>query len=382
MSAPLNGFEILDLGTLTPGKFCTFLLADLGASVLRIERPLKHPVALSDEDLLLNRNKRSMTLNLREDSGREIFCRLAQRADVVIEAYRPGVATRIGIDYERLRPENDRLVYCSLSGFGQEGPNRLRPAYDLVFMGMSGVLQALVGAGNDPIVPRTYIADAVSGLVAALGIAVALVRREKSRRGGHLDLAMLDSIFSTLSVSHGLRRGPDDVPGAEAEATAESALYTTYETSDSRRVVLGAAREASCRALFQELGRPELAERAWSSGGRDSELSQFLGERFKGQTAAHWVERLTKLDVEIAPVNTPAEAFAEPQLVERGMVIETSHPEAGTLQQIGSSIQFAGESPSGEPAPAPTIGQNTDEVLRELGYDSAGISSLRAAGVV
>jgi crotonobetainyl-CoA:carnitine CoA-transferase CaiB-like acyl-CoA transferase len=382
MPSPLRGLEILDIGTLTPGKFCTFLLADLGASVLRIERPSGKPTPVSTEDLLLNRNKRSMTLNLREDAGREVLYRLAERADVVLESYRPGVAERIGIGYERLQELNGGLVYCSLSGFGQDGPHRLRPAYDLIFMGMSGFLQALVGAGKAPVVPRTYPADAVSGLVAGFGIAVALLERERTGRGVHLDLAMLDSVFSTLAISHGLERSDGEPPGAEAEQEAESALYTAYETSDGRFIVLGAVRPASCQALFQELGRPELGDRAWSAGGKDAEVARFLNEEFKTATAEAWLERLAKLDIEIARVNTPAEAFVDSQLVSRGMVIETSHPAAGPLKQIGNPIRFAGETTREAPAPAPAMGQDTAEVLGELGYEPSQISNLREEGVV
>jgi crotonobetainyl-CoA:carnitine CoA-transferase CaiB-like acyl-CoA transferase len=381
MRPPLEGIATLDVGTLTPGKYCTFLLADLGASVLRIERPVRRPVPISSEDLLLNRAKRSMTLNLREDAGREVLYRLVETADVLIESYRPGVAERIGIDYQRLKERNERLVYCSLSGFGQQGPYRLRPAYDLTFLGMSGVLQALVGEGAPPLPPGTYLSDAVSGLMAALAISAALLARQSDGEGRYLDLAMLDSIFSLLSVSHGLRPASDS-SALGAPETPSSALYAVYETGDGRYVTLAAIQPTSCRALFEELGRPELADDAWSSGERGAQVSEFLSRTFKAASAAEWIERLAKLDVEIGPVRTPAEAFDDPQLTFRRMVIETTHPEAGPLEQIGSPLHTLRDAPESTQAVAPAVGADTDEVLRELGYDRTRISRLREAGIV
>jgi crotonobetainyl-CoA:carnitine CoA-transferase CaiB-like acyl-CoA transferase len=381
MKAPLEGIAILDVGTLTPGKYCTFLLADLGAAVLRIERPVGRPAPISSEDLVLNRAKRSMTLNLREEAGREILYRLVETGDVLIESYRPGVAERLGLDYARLKQRNDRLVYCSLSGFGQEGPYRLRPAYDLTFLGMSGVLQALVGEGMPPIPPQTYLSDAVSGLMAALAISSALLAREREGEGRHLDLAMLDSIFSLLSVSHGLRPASDS-SALEEPGTASSALYAVYETGDGRYLTLAAIQPASCRALFEALGRPELADEAWSGGERSARVSEFLRRTFKTASAAEWVERLAKLDVEIGPVRTPAEAFDDPQLASRRMVVGTTHPEAGRIEQIGSPLRAGRDAPESRRTRAPAVGADTHSVLRELGYDRERISRLRDAGIV
>ncbi len=379
MSLPLEAIQILDLGTLTPGKYCTFLLADLGASVLRVERPPGTPGPISNEDLILNRGKRSITLNLRDERGREVLYRLVQRADVVIESNRPGVAERIGIDYERLKKHNDRLVYCSLSGFGQDGPYRLRPAYDLIFMGMSGMLQTVFGRTVPSAPPGAYLADTVSGLVAALAISVALLARERDGAGRYLDLAMLDSIFSILSTSHGLLRASGPSQGEEAEAWS-SPLYAGYETADDRQVVLGAIRPASCAALFRELGRPELAERAWSRGEEAEQVAEFLRNTFRTATADEWIERLVRLDVEIGPVRSPDETFDDPQLAFRHMVTDTTHPEAGRLRQIGNPLR-AGRNAS-EDAPAPAIGAHTDEILGELDYDPPRISRLRSAGVI
>jgi crotonobetainyl-CoA:carnitine CoA-transferase CaiB-like acyl-CoA transferase len=374
--APLAGIEVLDLGTLTPGKYCTFLLADLGAKVLRVERPRDRSERLSDEDLLLNRGKRSLTLDLRDAAGRAVFARLAERADVVIEGSRPGVAERIGVDHARLAERNPRLVYCSLSGFGQDGPNRLRPAYDLIFMALSGALQATFGRDATPRPPGLYLADTCSGLMAAFAIAVALLARERDGEGRYLDLAMFDSVFSLLSTSHGVQRaGHRPVEGVGAP------LYDVYEAADGRRIALGAIRPASCAALFEALGRPELAPRAFSPDAAE-EIATFLSGAFAGATGAEWSERLGALDIEIGEVRTPEEAFDDAQLAFRGMVLDVDHPQAGRLRQIGSPLRAGAAEPQEPPRPAPAIGADSDDVLRELGLSAAEISRLRDAGVV
>lgn len=381
MRAPLEDIEILDLGTPTPGKYCTFLLADLGADVLRIERPQRSPGSITTEDLVLNRGKRSMTLNLREGVGRDVFYRLTQRADVVIESNRPGVAQRIGMDYGRLSELNGRLVYCSLSGFGQDGPYRVRPAYDLTFMGLSGVLQALVGRGAAPFPPGIFLADAVAGLTSALAISVALLARERTGEGRYLDLAMLDSIFSILATSHGLLRTSGPSAGDETEAWF-SPLYAIYQTSDDRYVTLAAIRPASGEALFRALGRPDLAERTRSREESTAEVKEFLENAFRTATAEEWVERLAELDVEIGLVRSPDEAFADPQLAFRHMVIDGAHAQVGKFRQIGNPLRASPNRPERLSEAASAVGSHTEEVLRELGFDEHRISRLRDTGAI
>jgi crotonobetainyl-CoA:carnitine CoA-transferase CaiB-like acyl-CoA transferase len=376
MKLPLDDVVVLDIGTLTPGKFCTSLLADLGASVLRIERPAARNNTISQEDLVLNHAKRSLTLNLRDEAGREILLRLAQRCDAVIESYRPGVTKRLGIDYASLSALNPRLVYCSLSGFGQTGPLANRPGYDLLFVAQSGLLGAIAESGRAPSMPGAYLSDAVSGITAALAICAALVEVEKTGTGRYVDLAMLDSVFALLSVSHGLL-GNSNSAAADAYA---SPFYGIYETADGRYLALSAIRAESARTLCRELGRPEMAQ--WEAGKAPeyAAVSAFLSETFKRAPAGEWLARLSALDIEIAPVNTPHEAFADPQLVARGMVTEDFHPAAGTFKRIGTPVHFSAE--RADSAPAPLIGQHSEEVLLELGYTQAEIAGLREQGVV
>lgn len=389
---PLRGIEVLDLATMTPGKYCSCLLADLGASVLRVERPGGRPRSISDEDLVLNRGKRSLCLDLRSERGRDLLYRLCARSDVVIESNRPGVAARLGIGYGDLRKHADRLVYCSLSGFGQKGPYRDRPAYDLILMALSGALRALVGQQVAPFPPGLYLADTVSGLCAAFAIAVALLRRERSGEGGYVDLAMFDSIFSLLATSHGLERDARaaDAGAAGAAGATFSPLYRIYETAEGGHVALAAIREKSCRALFESLGRPELAARARSSpdDAASAEIEAFLERSFKAATAAQWYERLAPLDIEIAPLRAPHEVFSDPQLLARHMLLDSTHPQAGTLRMIATPLCARAAGPAGTPPPAPprppapAIGADSDEVLRELGLAEREIDELRDRGVI
>jgi len=377
MNPPLAGIRVLDIGTLTPGKFCTAMLADMGASVVRVERPAAGG-SLTDEDLVLNRGKKSITLDLRAAAGQEILRGLAERSDAALESYRPGVVRRLGIDYDTLKDRNPRLVYCSLSGFGQDGPGANRPGYDLQFVAASGLLSAMAGTVRPPPVPDAYLSDAVSGLTAMVAICAALVRQREAGVGCYIDLAMLDSVFSLLSVSHGVQR-----PGRAQEQPnpAASPFYNVYETADGRYLALGAIRPDSCKALCRELGRPELGERPPANAVERAELFAFLSQTFSRATAAEWISRLSALDVEIAPVNTPQEAFADPQLLARGLIVDASHPRAGGYRRIGNPVRFLPEGKTAH-SPAPIAGQDADELLRELGYTSTAIEKLREQRVI
>ncbi len=370
MKHALDGVSVLEVGVMTPGKFCGFLMCGWGAQSLRVERPGQEG-DFSTEDLLLNRGKRSIALNLRDPRGQDLLLRLCAKADVLIESYRPGVAARLGIGYDAVRAVNDGIVYCSLSGFGQNGPDKAQPAYDLLFQARSG-LTHLMGA-ETPVSPRTWLADAVSGLMAASTISAALRQKAVTGSGTHIDLAMLDSVFALLAVSHGTAGARS--AGAEVEAWARRPAYDIYEAGDGRFIALAAAREASCKALFAELGRPDLGETALLPGAAGEAAGSFLRETFRTKPANEWVETLSALDIEISRVNRPEEAYDDAQLLARGMLRDTAHPAVGALRQIGV--------PCGDlAAPAPAIGQDTDAVLRALGCDDAAISELRGDGVV
>jgi alpha-methylacyl-CoA racemase len=380
MTLPLTGLTVVDLGTPTPGKYATFLLAEMGAAVLRVERPGDATGLVSDEDRVLNRGKRSLTLDLRDEAGRAVLYRLAERADVLIESYRPGVAGRLRADWQKLSEINPKLVYCSLSGFGQSGPERSLPAYDLNFAGVSGLLSALFGAEAPPRVPDTYVADGVSGLTATLAIAFALLERERTGRGRRLDIAMLDSVFSFLAISHGL--GPASAAAQELpKRPTRSPLYSIYETANGRHVTLAALRPSSRTALCREIGRPDLVEPA-AAGDADEELAAALSEAFKAATAEEWIARLRPLEVEIGRVNRPEEAFAEVQLRARGLVEEVATAGGETRPMVTTALRPTWSHATKRDRAAPAAGQDSDEVLGELGYEPAEIEHLRRRKIV
>ena len=369
MTKPLDGVRVLDVGTLTPGKYCSYLLADLGADVVRIERPITTPRPLDDEDLILNQGKRSVALNLRSEIGRRLFLRLAGAADIVLEGNRPGTADRLGIGYEAVKQTNTRIIYCALSGYGATGPLSQAPGYDLIFLGLSGLLRTLVGKGSPPEVPQLYLADSVAGLSAAYAIVVALFARERTGQGRYVDLAMLDSVFSLLAVSHGVRRG--------ASVAAEAVTIPTYDVypaADETYLVLGAIRPSSNQALFAHLGRPELAD---SDPGNDARA--FLHEAFRTKSADAWVAELAPLDVEIGCVNSPDAAFDHPQLRQRQMVGRGRDETGDDFDFIRPSLNPDLSQPRADMAPAPLIGEHTEAVLKTVGVTDDELAAVQSS---
>ena len=372
---PLEGIRILDLGTMTPGKYCTFLLGDLGAEVIRVERPTAPSTAISDEDLALNRNKRSITLNLRSEEGKQVFYRLAQNADVILESNRPGVTKRMGVDYDTVRGINPNIIYCSLSGFGQDGPYHQLPGFDLIFMAISGLL-GLIG-GRPPIVPGIYVSDVGSALLATIGILTALVARQKTGKGQSVDVAMLDGMVSWLSTISGVQRLSEEqevlswvMPG-----------YNVYETKDGKYLALGIFRPQSWQALCQTLGREELIDQQWAMGVKLEEMLSFFQKTFRTKTRDEWYHLLRDLDVEVGPVNSLDEVFCDPQVLHRRMVVEVEHPIAGTMKQVGIPVKLS-ETPGQIRSPAPSIGQDTEAILQGLGYSEEGIEALHRAQAI
>jgi crotonobetainyl-CoA:carnitine CoA-transferase CaiB-like acyl-CoA transferase len=378
MNKPLKGFTVLDLGTMTPGKYCSYLLADLGASVIRIERPVVDSLPVDDEDLVLNQGKRSMTLNLRSEVGRDLYLRLAETADVVVESNRPGTADRNGFGFAAVQARNPDIIYCALSGYGATGPQSQAPGYDLIFTAQSGMLKALSGDQAAPVAPDAYLADGVAGLTAAYAILAALLGRQQSSEasnGTFIDLAMHDSIFAMLAVSHGLKKPADHLLAAQFPMPT----YTVYPAADNTFVALGAIRASSSRALFEQLGNATLAGRS----ADPEEVATFLRQAFITKAADGWVAQLSPLDIEIASVNDPRQAFDDPQLIARGMIGHAEHPEQGEIEFIQPPLVAArGTDNTQALGPAPRIGADTQEILHDLGVDDEALSGLREQGIV
>jgi len=399
----LEGVRILDLSRLVPGAFCTMLLGDFGADVLKIEAPettkfMGSARSLKEEEnrkqvayYAPDRNKRSVVLNLKSEEGREIFYRLSRHADVIVEGFRPGVAKRLGIAYETINKLNPKIIYCSLSGYGQDGPYQAFPGHDINYISMAGVLDLIGYSEGPPTIPLNLVADfAGAALYGALGISIALVARNKTGEGQYVDMAYIDGAVSLMTwfncgyFFNGsmLKRGESWLHGAYP-------YYGVYKTKDSKHITIGCLEphfwENLCRFLGKEeyipyhfalehtFHKPE--DEIWD------EIRSSLKKIFLTKTRDEWFELLIRNDVPVGKVYTPDEVFYDPQVLHRQMVIEVEHPILGKIKQVGIAPKFS-NTPGKVRSLAPLPGEHTDEILEELGYKREEIQSLRQEGVV
>jgi len=372
---PLGHLRMLDLSRQLPGPFCSTLLADLGMDVLVVAAPND---VLGAGIPFLARNKRSMTLDLKREAGRDVFLRLVAEADVVLEGFRPGVTARLGIDYETLRARNPGLVYCAITGFGQDGPYRDRVGHDVNYLGYAGILGYIGEAGRAPVIPGVQIADIGGGaLMAAVGILTALIARGRTGRGQLVDVAMLDGAIA-WNVYHLLLwvlagRAPER---GKAQLTGYHPCYAVYETRDGRHVTVGAYEEQFWARLCRHFGREDFVAAQWDQGPRREEMFAFFRAAFREKTLAEWVGELGDEEVCFGPVNTLEETFADPQVRHRAMALGE-----GAELMPGPPLKLS-ETPASVRTPPARFGEHTDEVLRRLGFAEVEIARLRADGVV
>ena len=385
----LDDIRILDLSRLAPGPFCTMLLGDLGADVLVIEPPpnrsgggLSATGTGGEAYNAVARNKRSIILNLRDDDAREVFYKLAESADVVLEGFRPGVVKRLQVDYETLHKKNERLVYCSLSGYGQTGPYSSLVGHDINYISIGGALGMVGWPGQPPAIPMNIIADfAGGGLHAAYAILAALHARDRSGRGQFIDIAMSDGVMYLLAQAISGYFAGGRVPGAgDTILNGAAPNYNTYQCSDGGWISVGSLEPHFwanlCRAMDLEDFIPHEFD-----GSKREEIFTAFRERFKTKTRDQWFELLQETDICAAPVYSLDEALEDPHNLARGMVIEVDHPDAGRIRQVGIGTKLS-ETPGSVRMPAPSPGQHTEDVLASLGYDAERISALRESGAV
>lgn len=387
----LDGIRVLDLTRLLPGAFCSLMLADNGAEVIKVEQPgvgdynrsfapiNKHE---SGSFLLLNRNKKSLTLNLKKDAGKDILLRLAAQADVLIEGFRPGVMARLGLDYERLRQINARLVYCSISGFGQTGPYSQVAAHDLNYMGIAGALQLFETRDGEPQVPGLSIADVGGGsLMAAFAITAALIARSAQGGGQYIDISMTDGLVPWLCY-HGadyLFAGVEP-RGGHRPFLGRCACYNVYRCGDGKWLTLGIIEHHFWERFCTLVDRPAYVDNQWPDGDAAARQRQDVAEIFLGRSRNEWLTLLAERDVPAGPVNSFAEAFADAQLRHRDMLLEVEHPVEGRIPQLGFPIKFSA-TPSAITHPPPLLGQHSEEILGGLGFNGEQIALLRREGV-
>ena len=390
---PVEGLRVLDLSRLLPGPFCTLCLADFGAEVIKIEDiergdgvrwlpPLQPGSTVGAWHLMLNRGKQSVALNLKDPRGKDVFLRLAETADVLLEGFRPGVMQRLGLDYAALHARNPRLIYCSLTGYGQDGPYAQLAGHDLNYLGLAGVLALLGPADGPPSVPGVQIAElGGGGQLALIGILLALLARATSGVGQYVDVAMLDGSFAWLQRAASLafatgmepRRGSFDLAG-------KYACYQVYECRDGGYLAVGALEAHFWATLCRQLGLPELIPLQFDDARREEVLAT-VRARFMQRARDEWFAELRELDACVTPVRSVTEALADPHFRERGLLLETADPRHGPLRQLGQPFRLS-DAPPRPPTPAPELGEHTDAQLSALGYSTEELATLRAERVI
>jgi crotonobetainyl-CoA:carnitine CoA-transferase CaiB-like acyl-CoA transferase len=389
---PLAGVRVLDLTRLLPGAYCTQLLADMGAEVIKVEQPgsgdywrwMEPRVHRHGYQFLaLNRGKQSITLDLKHAGAREAFLRLCETADVVIEGFRPGVMARLGLGSDTLRRHNPRLVYCAMTGFGQNGPDAQVAAHDLNYQGMTGLLHYVNGSRTTPRPTALPVGDIGGGALMALsGVLAALFERERTGTGRDVDISVVDGLLSWV----GFMTSQWNVPALAGEpvpfdAPFDKPFYTVYETADACHLVVGAYEPKFWQTLCEVLELPQWIERQWVDGTEEEAQRRDIAAALRRRTQQQWLDLFATREACVTPVLTVREALAGAHATARGMVITVDDPVEGPLQHIACPLRFDGVAPSAL-APCPALGAQTESLLQAAGLDEASIESLRRAGAI
>jgi crotonobetainyl-CoA:carnitine CoA-transferase CaiB-like acyl-CoA transferase len=392
----LDGIKILELARVPPAELPGMMFADMGADVLKIETPSE---TQEDPDwqrrsafAYVNRNKRSLALNMKAPEGQALFKKLAARADVIIEGFRPGVMKRLGADYEAIRAINPRIVYCSLSGFGQNGPYRDYPAHDMNYLSLAGVLGLIGEPDRKPAIPLNLVADyAGASMHGALGVMYALFARERTGKGQHVDVSYLDTSVALLAATPNMRFFFSDGMApkrGEGFLGGSYPYYAIYDTKDGKLLTIGCTEPWLWENFCKAIGRPDFARFARTqdqfvraANAEEVKARQEIEAIIRTKSRDEWYEILVKADVCVGKVYDPEEMVQDPQVQARDMVVEVKHPTLGAIKEFGIPIKLSG-TPGSVRTAAPYAGEHTEAVLREIGLSASEMTALREKKIV
>ncbi|MFJ5762129.1 CaiB/BaiF CoA transferase family protein [Neobacillus sp. NPDC093182] len=376
---PLEGIRVLDLTRLLPGPYCSLLLADYGADVIKVEDPKRgdyarwyEPRVNDDQSAMfisLNRNKRSITLDLKDEKDKVAFISLIKTADVLIESFRPGVMDRLGLGYEELKVHNPKLIYCAITGYGQSGPYAKEAGHDLNFLSYSGLLH-LQGAPNEkPLIPSVQIGDIGGGaLMAAVGILLAIIEAKKTNTGQFVDISMLDGALSWMHTILPNYWTSGEVPTrGELTLNGGKACYEIYRTKDDRFISVGALEYKFWENFCKVIGKEQLIDQLEEPLEQQHIMKQEVQAAIQQKTLTEWLELFEGIDACVSPVLTPEELVDHPQIKHRQMIEDITHPEVGVIKQIGNPIKLSSSTVTTR-RHAPGLGEHTNEILKELGF--------------
>ena len=388
--AALDGLRILDLSRLMPGPLCTMIMSDLGADVIKVEEPglgdyaRSAPPYIKDTGaafLMLNRNKRSITLNLKKPEAQEVVHKLARRSDVLIESFRPGVADKLGVGYPTISEINSRIIYCSLSGYGQTGPYRELVGHDLTYMAYSGTIGATGLKGGPPVIPAVQIADIQGALYAAIAVMAALCQREKTGEGEYIDISLMDVAVASMIMPFSFHFGGFPTDRGQILLSGAAPFYSVYATADDKFIAVASLEPKFWVQLCEALKLEKYRDDQLAMGENAERIRQDLAVVFRQKSRDEWVRILNEREVPCAPVYDVREVAGDPQVKSRNMLFETETEKFGKLNQLATPIRMS-RNPLTIRLPPPRLGEHTFEILQELGYSVGEAKRLEAVGVV
>lgn len=392
---PLQGIRVIDFSQILAGPFCTMLLADMGADVVKVEKPnggddtrRYGPPFIEGESaafLTLNRNKRSIVLDLKSEQGLGVVRRMLADADVMLHNFRPGVVERMGLGYADVSALNPAIVYCAVSGFGATGPYSQRAGFDLVAQGMSGLMSINGFPDSPPAKVGVPMADLNTGMFCAYGVLTAYINRLSTGKGQHVDASLLESGMAYTLYESATYFATGEVAGPLGSAHRMIAPYQAFATQDGY-INIGAANQNNWERMCRAVGRDDLLDDARFASNPErmlniQSLTPIMEETFRTQTTAHWVEILERAGVPCGPIYNIEQVYADPHVQSRDMAVELQHPKAGGIRNIGVAVKLS-DTPGSVRTPAPLLGQHTDDVLAEFGYTDADIAALRQSGAL